>query len=119
MPVSKLTLTDALSKLQALGPAQVVLGNGAATAKLLGALAFEARGEQVVLRVGCACEVGIARDRIRHAVLSEKEIDGQRAAHAQLFDGNYDKVVALVFPQGLSAARALVTQLDGNDFEID
>ena len=118
MPVPKLTLADALGRLQSLGRARIVVGNGAATAQLEGPLAFEQQGDQVVLKVGCACSVGLARERVRHAVLSEKESAGAPAAHVQLFDGNYDKLVAFAFPDGLEGARKLVAQLDGNDFEI-
>lgn len=119
MPVPKLTLDDALGRLQALGRARITLGNGAAVATLEGPLSFSSgAGPEVVLNVGCTCTVRLPRDRIRHAVLSEKDAQGQVAVHVQLFDGNYDKLVAFVFPEGVAGARALVATLDGNDFEI-
>ena len=118
MPVPKLPLAEALAKLQSLGRVRIVLANATASAQLEGPLSFDNHGDALVLRVGCACSVQLARDRVRHVVVSEKEADGKPAAHAQLFDGNYDKVVAFVFPEGLEPARKLVAQLDGNDFEI-
>lgn len=118
MPVPKIPLAEALSQLQALGRARIVVANGAAVAQLEGPLTFSQQGEQVVLGVGCACTVRVARDRVRHVVLSEKESDGKPAGHAQLFDGNYDKLVAFAFPEGLEAIRKMVARLDGNDFEI-
>lgn len=118
MPVQKIPLPEALKQLQALGRARIAVSNGPATAQLEGPLAFELAGEQVLLKVGCACSVRVARDRVRHAVLSEKEADGKPAGHVQLFDGNYDKLVAFAFPEGLEAIRAMTARLDGNDFEI-
>src|SRR6185437_6917433 len=116
MPVPKLPLADALAQLQSLGPARVVVTSGAATAVLDGKLGFEQKGSEVVFSVGCACRISVPRERVRHVVLSEKEHDGAPVAHAQLFDGNYDKLVALVFPQGIEGARKMVQKLDGNDF---
>ena len=118
MPVPKLTLDDALGRLKTLGRARITLGSGSAVATLEGPLSFRDQGGEVVLEVGCACNVRLPRERIRHAVLSEKESQGQAAVHVQLFDGNYDKLAAFVFPDGLTGARALIASLDGNDFEI-
>lgn len=118
MPVSKIPIAEAFAELQKLGRARILVGSGGATAQLEGPLGFERAGEALVLDVGCACRVRIACDRLRHAVVSEKEADGKPAAHVQLFDGNYDKLVALVFPDGLAAAQKLIARLDGNDFEI-
>ena len=118
MPVAKISLADAFKDLQGLGRARILLGSSGATAQLEGPLSFDQSGNELVLKVGCACSVRIARERVRHAVLSEKESDGKPAAHVQLFDGNYDKLVAFSFPEGLAAARNLIAKLDGNDFEI-
>ena len=118
MPVPKIPLAEAMAQLQTLGPARVLVSSGAATAVLDGKLGFEQKGTDAVFSVGCACRISVARERIRHVVLSEKEHEGANVAHAQLFDGNYDKLVALIFPQGVEGARKMVQKLDGNDFEI-
>ena len=118
MPVPKIPLAEALGQLQSLGRARIVVANGPAVAQLEGPLSFEQQGEQVVLKVGCACTVRLAKDRVRHVVLSEKESEGKPAGHAQLFDGNYDKLVAFAFPEGLEPLRKMVAKLDGYDFEI-
>lgn len=118
MPVAKIPIADAFKELQALGRARIVLGNAGASVQLEGPLSFEQKGDELALKVGCACSVRLARDRVRHAVVSEKESEGKPAAHVQLFDGNYDKLVAFVFPDGIEAARKLIAKLDGNDFEI-
>jgi hypothetical protein len=118
MPVSKLSLADALKELQGLGRARILVGNGGATAQLEGPLAFDQTDGDLLLKVGCACGVRIARERVRHAVVSEKDSEGKLAAHVQLFDGNYDKLVAFAFPDGIPAAQKLIAKLDGNDFEI-
>src|SRR5438045_4100569 len=98
MPVPKIPLAEALGQLQGLGRARVLVSNGPATAELGGPLGFDQKDGQVIFTVGCACRVVVARERIRHAVLSDKELEGKPAAHVQLFDGNYDKLVAFAFP---------------------
>ena len=118
MPVPKLSLDDALGRLGTLGRARITVGSGTAVATLEGPLSFGHQGTDVVIEVGCACSVRLPRDRIRHAVLTEKDSQGKPAAHVQLFDGNYDKLVAFAFPDGVGGAQALTRTLDGNDFEI-
>ncbi|MBS2028940.1 MAG: hypothetical protein JST54_13650 [Deltaproteobacteria bacterium] len=118
MPVPKIPLAEAMAQLQTLGPVRVLVSSGVATAVLDGKLGFEQKGNDAVFSVGCACRISVPRERVRHVVLSEKEHDGANVAHAQLFDGNYDKLCALIFPQGVEGARQMVQKLDGNDFEI-
>jgi hypothetical protein len=118
MPVAKLPLREALNHLANLGQATVVVQSGAASARLSGKLAFEEVGPEVQILVGCACRVLLQRDRLRHVVFGEKDLGSGLEGHAQLFDGNYDRVVAFAFPQGLEGVRALARTLDGNDFEI-
>jgi hypothetical protein len=121
MPVAKLSLSEVITRLSSLGKAVVsVHGAGGAQARLVGSLSFEESPGQLLIKVGCGCQVEVQRDRLRHAVIGEKDVGNGNGAegHVQLFDGNYDKVVAFSFPEGASAVRSLAESLDTNDFEI-
>jgi hypothetical protein len=118
MPAPKLPLTEALELLRSLGRASVTLHSSAATANLVGPLEFVEKGGELHLKVGCACSVVLVRERLRQAVFGEKDFGSGPEAHVQVFDGNYDKIVAFRFPEGVKAVRELAARLDGNDFEI-
>ncbi len=118
MPAPKLSLTEALSLLKSLGKANITVQSSAASATLVGPLEFVEKGAEVQVKVGCACSVALTRDRLRQAVFGEKDFGAGLEAHVQIFDGNYDKIVAFRFPEGVKGVRDLAQRLDGNDFEI-
>jgi hypothetical protein len=119
MPATKLSLNDLVLRLGTMGPVGVSLFNGAATVSVVGPPHLSLTDTELVVLLGQHGQVRVRRDRIHHGVLTER--DGQKGrseGHLQLFDGNYDKVVALSFPDGLHAIQAWIEKLDGNDFEI-
>lgn len=118
MSAPKLPLPEALGLLRSLGRAVVTVQSGSATATLVGPLDFVEKGAELEVKVGCACSIALSRDRLRQAVFGEKDFGSGLEAHLQVFDGNYDKIVAFRFPEGVKGIRELATRLDGNDFEI-
>ena len=118
MPAPKLPLLEAIELLRSLGRASVTLQSSAASATLVGPLEFVEKDTELHLKVGCACSMVLARDRLRQAVFGEKDFGSGLEAHVQVFDGNYDKIVAFRFPEGVKGVRELAARLDGNDFEI-
>ena len=96
----------------------VTVQGGSAMATLVGPLDFVEKGAELQVKVGCACSIALPRDRLRQAVFGEKDFGAGVEAHVQVFDGNYDKIVAFRFPEGTHGIRELATRLDGNDFEI-
>jgi hypothetical protein len=118
MSAPKLPLSEALDVLKSLGRATITVQSAAATANLVGTLSFVEKGAELQVMVGCACSVSLSRDRLRQVVFGEKDFGSGPEAHVQVFDGNYDKVVAFRFPEGATGVRQLAQRLDGNDFEI-
>jgi hypothetical protein len=118
MSAPKLPLPEALSLLRSLGRALVIVQSGSATVQLAGPLDFVEAGAELQVKVGCGCAITLNRERLRQAVFGEKDFGSGVEAHVQVFDGNYDKIVAFRFPEGLAGIRALAARLDGNDFEI-